>query len=149
MKPTWAWERDTWITHIPPFFVICSNSYARMLDRCSHSCASMPLTIVEGIRYDISRTQQELYPVWRLVPLGIRHKSCVWAMWQPHSIGGVWAEQQLWCFLLRCMCKHIILLWIHNPVKDCYWSNHPYSLSDHDNHCAGIQLTRKHTYSLY
>jgi len=33
MKP--GWEKETIVTHIPPFFVICSNSDSRILDRSS------------------------------------------------------------------------------------------------------------------
>jgi len=43
----------------------------------------------------------------------------------------------------------IILLRIHTPVKDRYWSNYPTSLSVLDDYCEGIQLARKLTYSLY
>jgi len=141
------WEKETLITHIPPFFVVCSNSYSRILDRCSPSCAPMTLTVVEGIWYDISRTQQELYPVWRLAQLGILHISCACTTLQPHSIGGLWVEQQQWCFLLSSLSKHIVLLRIHTPVKDHYWRNHPTNLSVLDHLCAGIQLARLLTYS--
>jgi len=146
IKPTQASEKETFITHIPPFFVICSNSNTRILDRYSSSCCSMTLTVVRGIWYDISRIEQELYPVWRFAWLGILHKGCACTIYQPHSIGGLWVEQQQWRLLLSSLSKHIILLSIHDPVKDCYWSNHPTTLSDHG---AGIQLGRKLTYSLY
>jgi len=149
MKPTQAWEKETLITYILPFFVICLNSYTRILDRCSPSCASMTLTVTDGIWDDISRTQQELYPVWRLARLGILHKSCACTTLQPHSIEGLWVELQQWCFLLRSLFKHIVLLRIQAPVKDHYWSNHPTSLSVLDDHCTGIQLARKLTCSLY
>jgi len=143
------WEKETFITHIPPFFVICSNSYTRILGKCSSSCAPMTLTVIEGIWYDISRTQQDLYPVWRLAWLGILHISCVCTTLQPHSIGGLWVEQRQWCFLLSSLSKHNVLVTIHAPVKDRYWSNHPTSLSVLDDHCAGIQLARILSYSLY
>jgi len=55
LRPTRAWEEETLITHIPPLFVICLDSYTRIVDRCSHSRASMTLTGIEGIWYDISR----------------------------------------------------------------------------------------------
>jgi len=144
-----SWEKGILITHIPPFFVICSNSYTRILDRCSHSCASVTIRVVEGIWYDISWTQQELYPLWRLAQLGILHKCCACTTFQPHSIGGLWVEQQQWCFLLSSLSRHVILLRIHGPVKDRYWSNHPTSLLVFEDHCAGIQLAMKLTYSLY
>jgi len=60
MIPTWAWEKETLITHIPPFFVICSNSYTRILDRCLPSSATMTLKVIEGIWYDISRTNKNI-----------------------------------------------------------------------------------------
>jgi len=63
MKPTRDGENDTLITQSPFLSVLYSNLYTRMLDRCPPSYASMTLKIIEGIWYDIPRTQQELYPV--------------------------------------------------------------------------------------
>jgi len=143
------WEKETFVTHILPFFIICSNSYTGILDRCSPSRTSMTLTVVEGIWYDIFRTEQELYAVWRLARQGILQKRCACTTLQPLSIGGLWDERQQWCFLLSSLCKHVVLLRIHPPVKDCYWSNHSSSISVLDDHCAGIQLARKLTYSLF
>jgi len=145
MIPTQAWEKDTLITHIPSFVVVCFNSYTTIQDRCSPVCVCTTLTVVEGMWYDMSRTQQELYSVWSLVRLGILHKSCACITIQPHSIGGLWVKQQQQCFQLSSLAKHIVLLRIHAPVKHRYWSIHPNNLSDHS---AGIQLARKLTYWL-
>jgi len=90
-----------------------------------------------------------IYLVWWLVRLGILHKSCACTTLQPHSVGDLWVEQQQWSFLLSSLLKWIVLFRNHAPVKDCYWSNHPTCLSVLDDHCAGIQLARKLTYSLY
>jgi len=90
-----------------------------------------------------------IYLVWWLVRLGILHKSCACTTLQPHSVGDLWVEQQQWSFLLSSLLKWIVLFRNHAPVKDCYRSNHPTCLSVLDDHCAGIQLARKLTYSLY
>jgi len=145
MKATRAWEKEALLTHIPPFFVICSNLYSRILDRCSHSCAFLNLTVNEGKWYDISWTYQEQYPVWNFVLLGRLHITCVCTSLQPQIIGVLGVEQQQWCFLLSSLFRHIVHLRIHALVKYHYWSNHPTHLWDH---CSGIQLTRKLTYSL-
>jgi len=146
MKPTQAWENETLITHILPFFAICSNSYTRMLDRWSTSCASMTLTVIQGIWYLFSRTQQELHPVWRLPWLGILYKRCACTTFEPHPIRGLWAKQQQWCFLLRSVSTHCVVRRIHAPVNDRYRSNHPTSLSDR---FTDIQTSRKLTDWLY
>jgi hypothetical protein len=112
------WEKATLITHIGCLFVIWSDSYDTILDRCSLWCTAMTLKVVEGIWYNISTTQQELYPVWRLARLGIIHISCVCTTLQPHSNGGLWVEQQQWCFLLCSLSKHNVFLRIYTPVKD-------------------------------
>jgi len=49
------WEKEISIIHIPPFIVICPNSYTTIWDRCSPSYASMTLQVIEGIWYDIPR----------------------------------------------------------------------------------------------
>jgi len=149
MKPTQAWEQETIITHILLFLVICSNWYTRILDRYSPAYPSMRLKVIERIWYDISRTQLNLYIVWRLVQLGIQHKRCACMTLQSHLIGGLGVEQQHWCLPLSSCSRNVVRLRIHAPVKDHYWSNHPSRLSAHDDHCAGIQLARKLTHWLY
>jgi len=57
MKPTWAWENETLIRHIPPVFVICSNSDTRILDRCSPSYPGMSAKVIDMIWDDISRNR--------------------------------------------------------------------------------------------
>jgi len=149
MKPTRAWEKVTLITDIPPFFVICSNSYTRILDRGSSSSASMTLTIIKGIWYNITRTQRELYPAWRLARLRILPNGCACTTLQPQSRGGQWVEQQQSWLLLSSLYKHIVLLRIRNAVNDHYLSNHSTGLLVPDDHCVRIPLARKLTYSLY
>jgi len=149
MKPTQAWEKQTLITHIPPFFVMCSNSYTRIFGEmltfiCFHDFL--------GHRWDMIWYLQNptgIYLEWRFLRLGILHKHCPCTTLQPHTIGGLWVEQQQWCFLLSTMTKHSVLPKIHAPVKDRYWSKHPTSLSNLNDHCMGIQLVRTLTYSLY
>jgi len=57
-----GWEHETWITHIPPFFVICLNSYSIALDGGSPSYASVTLQVIQGIWYIISRNPKRTIP---------------------------------------------------------------------------------------
>jgi len=104
--------------------------------------------VVEGIWYDIAKTQQELYPVWRLVRLGILHISWACTILRPHCIGGLSVLQQLCCLLFSSLSKHIVFLRIHTAVKDSYWSNHLTGLLVRDDHCTSIQPARNLTFSL-
>jgi hypothetical protein len=148
MEKTRAWEHDTFNMHFRHLVFIYSNWYTRILDRCVPLYALITFQTLDGIWYDISRTQHELYLVWRLVQLGILHKRFGCTTLQSHSLGGLWVEQQRWCFQLHCCLKNIFLLWIHPPARDQYWSDHPTILTANDDHCAGIQPTRKFTNSL-
>ena len=123
------WEKSTLITNFPPFFVICSNSYTRILDRCSPSYASMTLQVIERIWYAISCNQTRTVSSMKIsMTRDNTHKLCVydlatWFIRRPVSqaatvIASYWAP-----------CLYIlVLLMIHAPVKDCYWSKHPTSL---------------------
>lgn len=148
-QPTHDRGNDTLTTQSPFFSVICSNSCTRIVHRCPPSYASMTLKVIDGIWYNISRTQQELYPEWRLVQLGISHITCTCTTMQSHSIDGLWVLQTEWCFLLSFLCRQVLLGRIHYMVKVHFWSNHLTNLLVLDNHHCGIQLARNLPYSLY
>ena len=92
-------------------------------------------------------TQQELYPVWRLAGLGILHISWVCTTLQPHSIGGLWVEQQ------QCLLPIELLdeasLFASGSTLQSRIVTEANILSVLDDHCVGIPLARKLTYSLY
>jgi len=123
------WEKETLITHILPFFVICSNSYTRILDRCSPSYASMTLQVIEGIWYDITWNPTRIISRMKVsMTRDITHKLWIYDLatsfnGRPVSraatvIASYWAP-----------CLYIlVLIMIHAPVKDRYWSKHPTSL---------------------
>jgi len=73
------WEKETLITHIPPFFVICSNSYTRIWDWCSPAYASMTLQVIEGIWHDISRNPTRTMSSMKVSTIrDVTHKLCVY-----------------------------------------------------------------------
>jgi len=115
------WEKETLITHILPFFVICSNSYTRILDRCSPSYAWMTLQVKDGIWYDISRKSTRTISSMKVsTTRDITHKLWVYDLatsfnWRPVS----WAATVIDSY--RAPCLYILLpLMIHTPVKDHY-----------------------------
>jgi len=135
-----GWEKETLITHIPPFFVICSNPYTRRLDRCSPSYASMTLQITEGIWYDISRNPTRTMSSMKVsTTRNIAHKLCVYDLanslnTRPVSraatvLASYWAPCRNIIVLLRIVTEATIL-------------------SVLDDHCVGIRLARKLTYYL-
>jgi len=122
-------EKETLITHIPPVFFISSNSYTRIFDRCSPSYVSMTSQVIEGIWYDLSRNPtRTIFSMKVSMTRNITHNLCMYNLatsfnGRPVSqaatvIASYWAP-----------CLYIaVLLMIHTPVKDCYWSKHPTSL---------------------
>jgi len=127
MKPT-KLRKETLITHIPPFIVICSNSYTKVLDRCSPSYASITLQIIEGIWYDSSWNPTRTISSMKVsTSRDITHKLYVYDLptsfyRRPVSraatvIASYWTP-----------CLNIIVLFrIHATLKDRYWSNNPIS----------------------
>jgi len=123
------WEKETLITHIPRFFVIWSNSYCRILDRCSPSYASMTLQVIDGIWYNICRNPTRTISSMKVsTTRDITHKLCMYDLTtsfngRPVSLAATviashWAP-----------CLYILVLFmIHTPIKDHYWSKHPTSL---------------------
>jgi len=140
------WEKDIWITHIPPVFVIGSNSDTRILDRCSPSCTAMTMKVSKEIWYDISSNQKNLLSSMKVsTARDITYKLCVYDLQTSFNRRRVsWVAAV--CGSYGPSCLNISsLLRTHGPVKDCYWSDHPPSLSDH---CTGIQLATTLMYSL-
>jgi hypothetical protein len=123
------WKKETLITYIVPFFVICLNSYTRILDRCSPSYAFMTVWVIERIWYDSSRNLA--WTIWCMKVSTTRdttQKFCVNDLAtaftrRPVSqaapvIASYWAP-----------CPYFLaLLMIHAPVKDHYWIKCPTSL---------------------
>jgi len=73
------WETESLTTHILPFFVISSNSYTIILDRCSPLYASMTLQVIEGIWYDISSNPtRTISSVKVSMTRDITHKLCMY-----------------------------------------------------------------------
>jgi len=143
-----GWDKQTLITHILPFFGICSNSYIRIVDRCPPSYSWMTLQDMEWIWYYISRnltrtiSSLQVSTTWN-----ITHKLCVfvlstWFNMRPMSE----AATILDLYWAPCL-NIIVVLGNYTPVKDHYWSNHSYQFSI--DHCMGIHLVRKFTYLLY
>jgi len=145
-----CWEKETLIRLILPIFVLCSNSYTRILDRCSSSYASMTSKFIEGITYDISRNPTRTIRSNKVSPTrDITHKLCVYdlATWfnrKPVSLAAIVIASYCAPFL-----NIIVLLRIHTAVKVHYWSINSTSLSVLDDNCLGIQLAEELTYSLY
>jgi len=109
IKPTWAWEKETLITHIPPFFGIGLNPYTMIWNRCSPSYASMTYSSQKGYDTISCWTEWELYPGWRLPWLGIFHISRACTTLWPHSMGGLWVERQQ-CLLPIELLAHTSLI---------------------------------------
>lgn len=149
MKLTRVWDKATFIIHIPPFFVMCSNCYTRIFNRCPPSFASMTLMVFNAIWYDICNTQKGLYPVSRLAQIEILHKSWACTTLQSDLIGPRWVELELLWFLFSSLIKPIIHFKINVPSMNCQCSHHPASLSLIHQHCTDIELARNLTYSLY
>jgi len=123
-----SWEKEISITHMPPIFVICSNSHTRILDRCSPSYASMTLQVIEGIWYDISWNPTQTISSMKVsITSNISHMLCVYDLATSFNRRPVsWAATVLASYWALCL-NIIILHSIHPPVKDRYWSNHPIS----------------------
>jgi len=123
------WEKETLITHIPPFFVICSNSYTRILPRCSSSYASMTLQVIEGIWYDISKNPtRTIFSMKVSTTRDNTDKLWVYDLATSFNRRPVSrAATVIASYLAPCLYI-LVLLMIHAPVKDHYWSKHPTSL---------------------
>jgi len=95
-------------------------------------------------------TQQELNPVWWLAQLGILHLSWVCTTLQPHSIEGLWVEQQQWLLPIELLAYTSQLSsWTMLQSRIVTKANILLPLSVLDNQCPDIQLGRKLTHSLY
>jgi len=123
------WEKETLITHIPAFFVICSNSYTRILERCSPSYASMTLQVIDGIWYDISRNPRKTISSKKVsTTRDITHKLCVYDLATSYNRKLVsWAATVIASYWAPCLYIFVLLM-IHAPVKDHFWTKHYTSL---------------------
>jgi len=123
------WAKEILITHMLSFFVICSNSYTRILDRCSPSYASMTLQVIEGLWYDISRNPTRTISSLKVsMTRDITHKLCVYDLATSFNRRPVsQAATVIASYWAPCL-DILVLLMIHTPVKDRYWSKHPTSL---------------------
>jgi len=123
------WEKETLITHIPPFFVICSNSYTRILNRCSPLYASMTLQVIDGIWFDISRNPTRTLSSMKLsMTRDITHKLCVYDLATSFNRRPVsWAATAIASYWAPCLYI-LVLLMIHAPVKGHHWRKHLTSL---------------------
>jgi len=123
------WGKDTLITHIPPSFVICSNSYTRILDRCSPSYVSMTLQVIEGIWYDISRNPTRTISSMKVGTTGDNtHKLCMYDLATSFNRRPVNRSATVIASYWAPSLYILVLLMIHAPVKDRYWRKHPTSL---------------------
>jgi len=123
------WEKEMLITNTPPFFVIWSNSSSRIWDRCSSSYASMTLQVIEGIWYDISRNPTRLISIMKVsTTRDITYKLSVYDL--PTSFNRRHVSRAATVIAsYSAPCLYIlVLLMIHTPVKDRWWSKHPTSL---------------------
>jgi len=123
------WEKETSLTHIPPVFIICSNSYTRILDRCVPGYVLMTLQVIEGIWYDMSTNPtRTIYGITVRTTKDITHKLCIYDHATSYNrrpvsrtatvIASYWAP-----------CLYIlVLLMMHALVKNRYWSKRPTSL---------------------
>ena len=123
------WENETLFTNIPPFFVIYSNSYTAILDRCPHSYASMTSQVIEGIWYNISRNPTRTKSSMKLsTTRDITYTLCVYDLATSFNRRPVSQAATViasyWAPYLYILALHMV----HAPVKDCYWSKHPTSL---------------------
>jgi len=129
MKVTWAVRKRNLLRPNPPVFIIWSNSYTRICDSCLPLYASITLQLIEEIWCGISRNPTKTISSMKVnVTRDIEHKLCMYDLAtsfnrRPVSraaivIASYWAA-----------CLYIlVLLIIHTPVKDCYWSKHLTSL---------------------
>jgi len=123
------WEKETLITQIPPLFVICSNSYTRILDRCSPLYASMTLQVIDGIWYDISRNPTRTISSMKVsTTRDITHKVCMYDFATSFNRTPVSQAAIVIAFYWAPCLYILVLLMIHAPVKDHNWSKHPTSL---------------------
>jgi len=146
IKP--SWEKEIIITHILPFFVVCSNSFPRNLDRGSLSFGSWHYRSWNRLDMISPGNQQALSPVARLAWLGISHWKWVFTTYYFIHYVGCYLSSNSDCFLLSSLGILCCLLRIHLLVKDRYWPKHPTSLSVLNDHWAGILPARKLTYWL-
>jgi len=76
-----ALRKESIITHILPFFVICLNSYTRLGDRWSPSYASMTLRVIDWIRFEISRNPTRTISSIKVsTARDITHMLCVYTL---------------------------------------------------------------------
>jgi hypothetical protein len=123
------WEKETLITHIQPFFVICWNSSTRILERCSPLYVSMTLQVIEGLWYDLSRNPtRTVSSIKGSTRTEITHKLFVYDVatsfnrWPVSRAATVIASYWAPCLYI------LVVIMIHTPVMDHYWSQHPTSL---------------------
>jgi len=119
------WEKETLITHIPPFFVLCSNSYTKILDRCSPSYTLMTLQVIAGIWYNLSRNPTRTVSRINVsTPRDITHTLCVYDLATSFNIRPVSrAATVIASYWAPCLYIQVLLM-IHAPAKDCYRSKH-------------------------
>jgi len=115
------WEKETLITHIPPFFVICSNPYTGILDRCSPLYASMTLQIKEGIWYDNSRNPTRTICTMKVsTTRNITHMLCVSDLATSLNRRPVSRAATVLASYWAPCPNIIVLLMIYASVKDRY-----------------------------
>jgi len=91
-----------------------------------------------------------LYPVWRLARLGILHIRCVCTTLQPHSMEGLWVEQQQWLLPIELLAyTSEFSSWSTLPSRIVTEANILPAISVLDDSCPDIQVAGKLTYSLY
>jgi len=122
-------EKETLITHIPPFFVIRTNSYTRIWDRCSPLYASMTIQVIEGIWYDISRNPTRTISSMKVsTTRDITYELCVYDLATSFNRRAVSQAATVIAYYWAPCLNILVLLMIHTPVKDHYWNKHPTSL---------------------
>ena len=107
------WEKETIITPIPPFFVICSNSYTRIWDRYLPSYTSMISRVIDRIWYDISR-----HPICTISSIEVRTPSDI--------------THEFWVYMLANCIQEVVCETSHNSDRFLLSSTHMHLSSPDD-----------------
>jgi len=143
MRPTQLRISNHHHTHIPQIFVLCLISHTRIFNRCSPSYISMTLQVIEELWCDISRNPTRMISSTMVsTTRDITHMLCLYVLATSFNRSPVSGAATLIASNWASCLSIFVLLRIHTPVDDHYWSNNPARQRVLDDHCTRIQLAR-------
>ena len=116
-----GWEKESSMTCIPPFYVICLTSSAWILARCTTLYTSITLMVIQGIWYHISRNKTRTISSIKVsTTRDITEKLCVYHLAPSFNWRTVGHSAKLIASYSAPRLNITILLRIYTPVTHHY-----------------------------